>query len=249
MKAKFLICLGLALIWIAQPAFATPFEILSMHADTLGGISVVIKTKEGIQSPDGSHVQDKIPMEGPLTAKEVSSEKNSSRFGFLWLVFVGILVLILIVFISRKTKKPTKDEQKQKSYSEPPETDDYEARQLSPRQTQVGGYNFPVPRAQNPTAILVGVSGLVEGQRFSIEKEIFFIGADKENDLPIPEDDYLSSKHAFLKYEHGNLFIFDRGSQNGTFVNEKPVTEAGVALNIGDRIRLGGSSFDIVKGA
>jgi pSer/pThr/pTyr-binding forkhead associated (FHA) protein len=197
--------------------------------------------------PDGSSVKDTIPMEILSTAIEVPPTEHSSRFGILWLLLIGFLLLAIIVLVFRSMKKPAKQQVKQESYIEPPAIDASEPRQVSPRLTQVGGYNFHVPTAQNPTVTLIGVSGPVEGQQFPVEKEIFYIGADEENDLPIPEDEYVSGMHAFLQYEHGTLLIFDRGSQNGTFVNEEPVTDTGVALNLGDRIRLGNSSFDVEK--
>jgi pSer/pThr/pTyr-binding forkhead associated (FHA) protein len=50
---------------------------------------------------------------------------------------------------------------------------------------------------------------------------------------------YVAKNHAYLRYEKGWLFIFDKESRNGTFVNDKRVTDTGIALLGGDHIRVG----------
>jgi hypothetical protein len=117
-----------------------------------------------------------------------------------------------------------------------------------PRMTQVGGYHFPVPGGEEPTAVLLGVSGPAQGQHFSIEKEIVHIGAQPGNDLLIVGDAYLSGNHAYFLYKQGSLFLFDKGSTNGTFVNQQQITSAGCPLSLGDRIQLGTSVFELTRG-
>ena len=113
------------------------------------------------------------------------------------------------------------------------------------RVTQIGQY-FPAPASGQPAIILRGVSGPAEGQQHAMEREIFSIGADAQSDLPIAEDEYVSREHAYLRYERGSLFIFDKASRNGTFVNDNLVPQTGVALRPGDRITLGRSTFSVV---
>src|SRR5262249_778302 len=117
-----------------------------------------------------------------------------------------------------------------------------------PRTTTPIARHFPVPTVGQPTAMLRGVAGNVDGQLHSVEKKIFSIGAGAGNDLSIGEDEYISGEHAYLRYEKGNLFIFDRASKNGTFVNDKKVTQTGIELHPGDRIKLGMSTFEVVLG-
>jgi hypothetical protein len=57
-----------------------------------------------------------------------------------------------------------------------------EQRIRPPRMTRVGGYYFPVPAPGQPTTMLRGVSGALEGQRCSVEKEIFHIGCPSHTD-------------------------------------------------------------------
>jgi FHA domain len=70
----------------------------------------------------------------------------------------------------------------------------------------------------------------VQGRRFSIGR-----GAD--NDLAL-DDAGLSRRHALLEIFDGVVQVSDCGSQNGTFVNGKPVSGA-AALKDGDMISIG----------
>jgi len=93
--------------------------------------------------------------------------------------------------------------------------------------------------------MLYGVAGPVDGQQHSVEKEIFSIGVGADNDLSI-KDEYVSSDHAYLRYENGSLFIFDKASKNGTFVNDDKVPQTGMALRPGDHIKFGMSTFKVM---
>jgi pSer/pThr/pTyr-binding forkhead associated (FHA) protein len=89
------------------------------------------------------------------------------------------------------------------------------------------------------------LSGPVEGRQFAIEKERFHIGAGQENDLIISEDDFVSGQHAYIQWQAGNIFIYDMGSLNQTFVNQTQVTDAGFLLNPGDHISIGTSTLEV----
>jgi hypothetical protein len=114
------------------------------------------------------------------------------------------------------------------------------------RETTVIARYFPVPASGQPAAILRGIGGLVEGRQHAVEKEFYSIGAGADNDLSIAEDEYISGAHAYLRYEKGSLFIFDKASRNGTFVNDDRVPETGIVLRPGDRIKVGMSTFEVV---
>ena len=86
----------------------------------------------------------------------------------------------------------------------------------------------------------------MQNRKFPIEKEIFKIGADSQNDLRIRDDEYISGNHAYLRYEKGNLFIYDERSRNGTFVNGQQVLDTARALMPADRIKMGNSTFEVV---
>src|SRR5438034_3267036 len=74
------------------------------------------------------------------------------------------------------------------------------------------------------------------GERRYVESELR-IGRGEQNDLRL-NDGSVSRVHAFLRRVDGRYLLSDVGSQNGTFVNGKPV-HAPTALQSGDRIRVG----------
>jgi hypothetical protein len=133
---------------------------------------------------------------------------------------------------------PVTDRFRDRLREQPPETPP--SRQ---RRTQVGGY-FPEPGPGRPTAVLSGVEGPAKGHALALEGETASIGADRTNDLCI-DDEFMSARHAQLRYEHGSLYLSDLGSSNGSFVNDTRVGERAVSLKLGDRIRLGRSVFTL----
>ena len=111
------------------------------------------------------------------------------------------------------------------------------------RATSVSDF-FPKPQPGSPAAILEGISGVVRAKRFPVDKEVFRIGRDADNDLEIRSDDFVSGHHAVLRYQAGSLLLSDEGSRNGTFVNEQRVPS--VALRQGDQVRIGNAIFRVL---
>ncbi|MGH8489117.1 MAG: FHA domain-containing protein, partial [Gammaproteobacteria bacterium] len=114
-----------------------------------------------------------------------------------------------------------------------------------PRRTQVGGY-FSSPGSGRVAAILIGVAGPMRGKQFPVDKPVFRIGANPENDLAIQGDDFVSGSHAHLRYTQGALFISDQKSRNGTFLNGNRLKEAALTLHPKDRIRIGDCIFEVL---
>lgn len=162
-----------------------------------------------------------------------------------WLLLVALLGIGLVVLVRRRLIEKKGKGTDETEDAETAKTEIKTQTVVPP--TQVSGYRFPVPEPGQPTAILIGVSGPVEGQHFSVEKELFHIGASPENDLYIAEDNYVSGNHAYIRYERGSLLIFDMNSRNGTLVNQDKVTDTGLVLSLGDRIHIGMSMFEVTK--
>ena len=198
-----------------------------------------------LRPPSGSPLSDQI--RDAIPAVRIVAPKKDYR---IWLfVFSSAVLLIGAIVIWRRKEKPSPIDEVFRDTSEPgPVVVSTPVHEPSgPRHvaTQVISYEFPAPQPGQPTARLIGVGGPAEGQQYSMEREIFRIGAGAENDLSIEQDDYVSTQHAYLRYEKGSLFIFDQTSRNGTFVNDNQVGDIGLVLRPGDRIRVGMSIFEV----
>ena len=71
------------------------------------------------------------------------------------------------------------------------------------------------------------------------------IGRNPECDLSL-HDTYLSSRHARVANDNGDLSIEDLGSTNGTYVNQELV-QGRVHLERGDIVQVGGVLFEVVR--
>lgn len=60
------------------------------------------------------------------------------------------------------------------------------------------------------------------------------------------EDTYLSSRHARVANDEGDLTIEDLGSTNGTYVNQELI-KGRVHLERGDIVQVGGVLFEVVR--
>jgi hypothetical protein len=82
------------------------------------------------------------------------------------------------------------------------------------------------------------------GERVEVEDGVT-IGRSRDCDL-ILYDTYLSTHHARLANDEGDLSIEDLGSTNGTYVNQEPV-KGRVHLERGDIVQVGGVLFEVVR--
>jgi hypothetical protein len=74
------------------------------------------------------------------------------------------------------------------------------------------------------------------------------VGRDPMCAFVIPDDEYLSPRHAVLRqYDDGRVTIEDLGSVNGTFVNGRRVYVI-TELHTGDRVRIGRTTATIPGG-
>jgi hypothetical protein len=82
------------------------------------------------------------------------------------------------------------------------------------------------------------------GERLDVDVPVV-IGRSPECDLSI-SDTYLSSRHARVANDGGDLSIEDLGSTNGTYVNQELVAGR-VQLERGDIVQVGGILFEVVR--
>ena len=82
------------------------------------------------------------------------------------------------------------------------------------------------------------------GERVDVDVGVT-IGRSDGCDLRL-EDTYLSSRHARVANDEGDLSIEDLGSTNGTYVNQQLV-RGRVHLERGDVVQVGGVLFEVVR--
>lgn len=82
------------------------------------------------------------------------------------------------------------------------------------------------------------LTGVAEGKKFILAEDFEegLIGRDPGVDFSI-EEYVISRRHAKLERRDDGFYVKDIGSKNGTFLNQRPISEA--RLSDGDRIALG----------
>ena len=82
------------------------------------------------------------------------------------------------------------------------------------------------------------------GERVEVDLAVT-IGRSADCDLQVA-DTYLSSRHARLANDNGDLTIEDLGSTNGTYVNQELI-QGRLLLEKGDIVQVGGVLFEVVR--
>ena len=101
--------------------------------------------------------------------------------------------------------------------------------------------------AYTPPAALEDIGGITSKQSYDITGKLTWIsrahGEDSATTRTIViRNDLISRDHAVIQYKNFGYWIADRGSINGTFVNDKRITEEHL-LKHGDRIRFAKFEF------
>jgi pSer/pThr/pTyr-binding forkhead associated (FHA) protein len=86
------------------------------------------------------------------------------------------------------------------------------------------------------TGVLVVRSGEREGERFVLRGDLADIGRHPDSAICL-EDVTVSRRHAEISHVEGAYRVVDRGSLNGTYINQERV-EAGELLH-GDELQIG----------
>ncbi len=84
----------------------------------------------------------------------------------------------------------------------------------------------------------------LKGERIEADPAVV-IGRSVDCDVVV-NDTYLSSRHARLATDDGELTLEDLGSTNGSYVNQELV-RGRVQLRRGDVVQLGGLLFEVVR--
>jgi len=104
------------------------------------------------------------------------------------------------------------------------------------REVNRQGYTLSNRRVPNIKIIIQPTQGSQIERHFS-QPEII-MGRDPGCDIPIKGDDTISTRHAQLSYHHGQWWIQDLASTNGTFLNQTLLNMPTV-ITSGDQILCG----------
>jgi hypothetical protein len=82
------------------------------------------------------------------------------------------------------------------------------------------------------------------GQTFPLDQGLITIGRKSGNTIALVDDLKTSRHHATIAWEAGQYIIQDRGSSNGTYVNDRKLTGP-QPLRDGDTVRIGDTLFSV----
>lgn len=102
-----------------------------------------------------------------------------------------------------------------------------------------------IPPAAERAAALVAVGGPYASQRFPLSDGEFWIGSSINNHLVLSADPSVSGNHACIRSQEQFHRVYDNGSLNGTYVNDRRIDREPVLIRAGDRIRIGQTSFTV----
>ena len=109
---------------------------------------------------------------------------------------------------------------------------------LGPQQAAAAGL-VPQPQSLELGRLVVLSSpALDEGDVVTLDAHPLTVGRAGNNDVPLPEDEYASSRHARFEPRRDGVYVEDIGSTNGTFVNGIRLTRDR-RLIPGDVVRVG----------
>ncbi len=73
------------------------------------------------------------------------------------------------------------------------------------------------------------------------------IGRDEKNSVVINDDPLVSRRHALIENEDGVYYLMDKGSTNGTYLNNNPIPKCErVEIKSGDVIMVGKTKLEIL---
>jgi pSer/pThr/pTyr-binding forkhead associated (FHA) protein len=144
------------------------------------------------------------------------------------LLILKVLFLVLLyLFIWRIVRSASKDVRlPQESFI------------LGPEQAQAAGLAQAPSAIKTGTLVVLKSPALEEGTRFELDSAALTIGRGGQNDVPLEEDEFTSARHARFEPRRDGVWVQDRGSTNGTYVNGLQIDRPR-RLAPGDVVRVG----------
>lgn len=96
-------------------------------------------------------------------------------------------------------------------------------------------------------AVMVQIYGENIGRRYPLDRHLMTLGRGELNDIVLPFDN-VSRYHAELECDDERVMIRDKGSTNGTYVNDRALQKDRF-LNSGDLVKVGSTIFKFLAGS
>jgi hypothetical protein len=106
------------------------------------------------------------------------------------------------------------------------------------RPGEVEGLAPAQPAIQTGRLIVLKSPALQEGTAFELDSSALTVGRGGQNDVPLEQDEFASARHARFEPRRDGVWVQDRGSTNGTFVNGTRIDRPR-RLTPGDVVRVG----------
>ncbi len=142
------------------------------------------------------------------------------------LVLKALFLVLLYLFIWRIVRSASKDVRlPQDSFI------------LRPGEADAAGF-AQQPQLQTGRLVVVKSPAIPEGTTYELDASALTIGRGGQNDVPIEEDEFASARHARFEPRRDGVWVQDRGSTNGTYVNGTQLDRPR-RLTVGDVVRVG----------
>ena len=90
---------------------------------------------------------------------------------------------------------------------------------LRPGDAEAAGLGTASPQYHTGVLVVMKSPALEEGASFELDSAPLSIGRGTQNDVRIERDEFASARHARFEPRRDGVWVQDRGSTNGTFVN------------------------------
>jgi pSer/pThr/pTyr-binding forkhead associated (FHA) protein len=109
---------------------------------------------------------------------------------------------------------------------------------LGPQQAAAAGLVPQLPARRFGRLVVLESPALGVGDEIDLDSHPITLGRGVTNDVPLPGDEYASTRHARIEPRRDGIWVEDIGSTNGTFVNGIRLTRER-RLAAGDIVRVG----------
>ena len=109
---------------------------------------------------------------------------------------------------------------------------------LRPGEAEAAGLRAGTPEYHTGVLVVLKSPALEPGTSFELDSAPMTIGRGGQNDVRIERDEFASARHARFEPRRDGVWIQDRGSTNGTFVNGTQIDRPR-RLTPGDVVRVG----------